>query len=87
MFNTFLLRIVVFSNLGHTGVEFLLYTGFNSRYFSRIAKKKELKVIRLKYNFLNFDYNYPPVIFARFVLCGAFGFPFGRSCVFRDPKL
>ena len=37
--------------------------------------------LRLKNNFLNFDYNYRPVILARFVLCSAFGFHFGKFCV------
>ena len=56
------------------------YIGFNSRYFSGIRIKVSKK--RLKNNFLNIDYNYRPVMFERFVVCGAFGFHFGKFCVY-----
>ena len=59
------------------------------RYFDRPAlilgtfreSEKSNQKLRLKYNLSKFDYNCPPVISARFLLCGVFWFHFGRFCI------
>ena len=69
-------------------IEFFTDSLTSWRYFSVLFenRKKSNWKLRMKYNFLIFYYNYPHVMFARFLLCDAFGFHFGRSCVCRDTK-
>ena len=50
-----------------------------SRYFLGIGIKV-IKSYVWKIDFWNFDYIYRSVMFARFVLCSAFGFHFGKFC-------